>query len=129
MTWLAALRSCFATDPGRRGERYAASWLRKRGYRILHRNLRIGKDEIDLVALDQDSGTIVIVEVKTRTTEHHAPQENVNARKRRYMLRIAGALATRAEFAHRPMRFDVIAVTWLPGKRPVVRHFPNAFDA
>ena len=49
---------------GDRGERLAARWLTRRGYRILHRKLTIGRDEADLVAVDPH-GTVVIVEVKT----------------------------------------------------------------
>ena len=47
---------------GRKGERLAARRLRRAGYRILERNLRIGRDEADIVALDPDRTTIVIVD-------------------------------------------------------------------
>ncbi|MBI4601734.1 MAG: YraN family protein, partial [Planctomycetes bacterium] len=47
---------------GRRGERAAARHLRRQGLRILARNVREGRGEIDLVALD--GATLVFVEVK-----------------------------------------------------------------
>ncbi|HID55979.1 TPA: YraN family protein, partial [Candidatus Poribacteria bacterium] len=46
------------------GEEIAADFLRRKGYRLLERNIRIGRGEIDLVALDGE--TLVFVEVKTR---------------------------------------------------------------
>ncbi|QYY36210.1 YraN family protein [Ruficoccus sp. ZRK36] len=49
---------------GRFGERRAASYLRKQGYRILARNWRAGNDEIDLVC--QDGQVLVFVEVRSR---------------------------------------------------------------
>ena len=48
---------------GRRGERHAARWLRKRGLRILGRNLKTPIGEIDLLA--QEGAWLVVVEVKT----------------------------------------------------------------
>ena len=53
---------------GERGERLAARWLARRGYRILHRNLKIGRDEADLVAVDPGGRTPVSGEVKTRAS-------------------------------------------------------------
>ena len=53
---------------GRRGERIAERYLRRKGYRILERNFRGAGAEIDLVAMDGE--TLVFVEVKTRRTAH-----------------------------------------------------------
>ena len=44
---------------GRRGERVAARFLKRRGYRILHRNWRCPSGEIDLVCAD--GATLVFV--------------------------------------------------------------------
>lgn len=49
---------------GARGERAAAKALRRAGYRILARNLRTPRGEVDLLA--RDGPVLVIVEVKTR---------------------------------------------------------------
>lgn len=51
---------------GRWGEDAAADHLEKLGWRILERNWRCNRGEIDLIAVDT-SGTIVIVEVKCRS--------------------------------------------------------------
>lgn len=112
---------------GDRGEHEAARWLSARGYRVLHRNLRVGKDEADLVMLDPDGRTVVIVEVKTRRDDDVRPEENVHGRKRHRLNRLAAALARRGEYRDRPFRFDVIAIVWPEDGAPNVTHFHGAF--
>lgn len=51
---------------GRAGEQIAAEYLRLLGFGIIERNLRIGRNEIDIIALD--GRCLVFVEVKTRRT-------------------------------------------------------------
>ncbi|MCL4209051.1 MAG: YraN family protein [Phycisphaeraceae bacterium] len=109
------------------GEHEAARWLAARGYRVLHRNLRVGKDEADLVMLDPDGRTVVIVEVKTRRDDDVRPEENVHGRKRHRLNRLAAVLARRREYRDRPFRFDVIAIVWPEGGAPNVTHFLGAF--
>jgi putative endonuclease len=95
---------------GRRGERIAERYLRRRGYVILERNFRGAGAEIDLVAMD--SGTLAFVEVKTRrTTLYGEPQEAVSAQKRRHLRRAAEVFAARHRMHDAPMRFDVVAIT------------------
>ena len=53
------------TELGRFGEKAAATFLKKKGYRILETNFRAGKNEIDIIASRKKE--IVFVEVKTRT--------------------------------------------------------------
>jgi putative endonuclease len=122
-----------AGDPRRevaaRGETIAARWLDARGYRILERNRRIGRDEADLIALDPDSGTIVIVEVKTRTGPDRTPEARVDARKRYRLARLAARLQATPRYADRPMRFDVVAVVLPRRGAPIVRHSEAAFDS
>lgn len=55
-------------DIGKYGEKLAARYLKKKGYRILGRNLHFGKNELDLVAKNKEF--IAFVEVKTRSYEH-----------------------------------------------------------
>ncbi len=51
-------------EVGDKGEEIAVSFLKSKGYKILNRNWRSGKLEIDIVAQTKD--LIVFVEVKTR---------------------------------------------------------------
>ncbi|MEM7228593.1 MAG: YraN family protein [Planctomycetota bacterium] len=112
---------------GRRGERLAARYLRRNGLRVLQRNLHLGHDEIDLLAQDR-SGTLVLVEVKTRTTTRYPIESYVDGRKRAHMIRAARALLATTAYQQRGIRFDVVTVD-LTERSPTIRHWPNAFDA
>jgi putative endonuclease len=114
---------------GQRGEAVAARHLRRRGYKIVACGDRAGPGEIDLVAVHR--GTVVFVEVKTRSTQHQStPAEAVDEVKQRRLTRLAVAFLKRHQLLEHPARFDVVAVTWPEGKgRPTVDHIQNAFDA
>jgi putative endonuclease len=116
-------------ETGRRGERLAARWLRRRGYRILRRNLALGRDEIDLVALAPDRRTVVLVEVKTRAAAWPAPEAALDESKRRAMLRSAARLEGDPRYRGRPIRLDAVTIVWPSGGRPIVRHYPSAFES
>src|SRR3954465_10826016 len=76
---------------GELGERLAARYLRKHGYKILYRNFR-GRTggEIDIVCRDAD--VLIFVEVKTRSREDFGrPIEAIDRDQRRRISR--GALA------------------------------------
>lgn len=122
----------FSNSPqplGTRGEQYAARWLSKRGYKVLHTNLAFGDDEADIIALDPDQRTVVIVEVKTRESAQPPPEASVNSTKQFRLSRCAAMLAKRAEYRDRPFRFDVVAIVWPEGSGPKVRHWAGAFDS
>jgi putative endonuclease len=112
---------------GRRGERLAARWLKRRGFRILFRNLRSGREEADLVAVDPDGRTLVIVEVKTRRSDAPGPEASLDDRKGDRLARLAARLARRREYRDHPVRLDAVAIVWPDKGRPTVRHHPGAF--
>jgi len=113
---------------GDRGERVAARYLRRQGYRILARQHRSRIGEIDLIALDGQ--TIVFVEVKTRSSNVAGhPSEAVNHAKQLQLTRAALAWLKRMHQLHQRGRFDVIAITWTTGATPHIEHFKNAFEA
>ena len=65
---------------GSYGERVAAAFVRRNGYRVLTRNFTSERGEIDLVCRDGD--TLVFVEVRSRTGEQFGrPAESIDARK------------------------------------------------
>ena len=111
------------------GEREAARFLRKKGYRIRQMQMRNRLGEIDLIALD--GKTIVFVEVKSRSSAGQgAPHEAVTADKQRRLTNAALAYLKRHRLLERPSRFDVVSIVWPPGAaRPSIEHFPSAFEA
>ena len=111
----------------RTGEDAAARHLADLGYSVIERNLRIGDDEADLVAITP-RGAVAVVEVKARSGRWH-PEDRVDATKRANLVRLAAALACRDAFRDRLFQFDVVAVSVLPGREPEVLHWPHAFDA
>ena len=116
---------------GRRGERAAARFLRKRGFRILFRNKIFGRYEADLVAMAPDGRTVVLVEVKARrhNADQAAPEERVDRNKRLRLTAIAAHLKKNRRFADSPVRFDVIAIIFPDQGKPAIRHLPAAFDS
>jgi putative endonuclease len=114
---------------GQRGEAAAERYLRGRRYKILARGDRLGRGELDLVALDRK--TIVFVEVKTRqSAEAGHPAEAVDSTKQRKLTRLAEAFLKRHRLTTYSARFDIIAITWPAGqRRPTIEHYVNAFDA
>lgn len=104
-------------------EKYAALYLRSKGFRILHERYKTPVGEIDIVAAKGD--TLVIAEVKSRTNMA-AALESVDTKTQ---IRIENAtlhfLASFPEFTSYAVRFDVIAV----GKGFSLRHLDNAWQA
>jgi len=110
------------------GEEQAARHLRRRGFRILARRVRVGRrDEIDLLARDRD--TLVFVEVKTRKSEDFGrPISSVTRDKRRVLSRAAIRYMMKLRRPPAYFRFDVVEVIGVEGEgAPEIRHIPNAF--
>jgi putative endonuclease len=112
---------------GRRGEELAASLLLRDGYRILARNWRSGRYELDLVGIrDQE---VAFVEVKTRRPGPQPVEECVSPAQRRHIGRAAAAWMRANPGTGRTFRFDVVVISWPLRSRPRIRHIPDAFDA
>ncbi|PSQ99876.1 MAG: YraN family protein [Bacteroidetes bacterium QS_9_68_14] len=121
---------------GKRGEDVAAAYLEDQGWRVLDRNYRYERAEIDLVGFEpardgaEEGGEIVIVEVKARTGHGFGrPEEAVTPEKQRHVARAATAYLHERQLEKAPVRFDVVSVLLEPGREPQVEHFRNAFEA
>ena len=112
---------------GRRGEDVAAQLLRRTGYRILARNWRAGRYEIDLVGMRR--GEVIFVEVKTRRPGPQSASEAITPAQRRNISRAAAAWMRENPGVGSSFRFDLIAVTWHEGREPRLDCIPGAFDA
>lgn len=98
-----------AVARGRQAEDAACDYLRSRGWEVLAQNHRTPVGEIDLVC--RDGRTLVIVEVKARSSSHFGEAlESVGPRKER-RLRAAAAwwMAERGRMT-REVRFDAVVV-------------------
>lgn len=111
---------------GKTGEDLAEKHLIGLGYRILQRNWHFGHDELDIIARDGD--WLVIVEVKTRTTDLFGePEMEVKPAKQRAIVRTADAYIQLSNFRGET-RFDVIGIL-LGGGKVVLNHVKDAFMA
>lgn len=109
---------------GKSGEDYAFDYLEKKGFNIIEKNWFHNKDEIDMIAIQDDC--LVIVEVKTRSTLYFGePQVFVNKKKQAFLIRAANAYIMKNDI-HLETRFDIISVI-LSGDRVSIRHIEDAF--
>jgi putative endonuclease len=112
---------------GRDGEALAATFLERRGYRIVARNLRIARGEIDLIAYD--GAVLVFIEVKGRSgAAFGRGDEAVGARKRAQLGRLATAYLAQRRLSEQSCRFDLVTVDW-SAATPRIDLIPNAFEA
>jgi putative endonuclease len=111
-------------DLGKKGEDLAADHLTTKGFKILARNFRAGKAELDIVALDQ--GALVVVEVKTRNTRYFGePEQAVTKSKQKLLVRAANAYVRYKSFKGE-VRFDVVSVI-IGEDGTEIRHITDAF--
>jgi len=112
---------------GKKGEKTAVSYLKKKGYRIVETNFRCKIGELDIIASLKD--TLVFVEVRSRSTKRFGlPQESIGPAKQRkirtvasYYLQLLGKPVPR-------VRFDVLALHFsAAGELLSVEHLENAF--
>lgn len=126
-TWLGALPFLRTASTGERGERLAAEFLQRLGYKVVARNWRNPRDkrdELDLVCAD--GGVLVFVEVKARAAEALVPGfYAVNTRKRNVVRRAATAYMRKLTPRPHTYRFDVVEVSILGDGTPEVRHYEN----
>lgn len=113
---------------GRRGEQAACEHLLAAGYRILERNARLRRGELDIVARAPD-GTICFVEVKTdRSGNAGDAGEWIGGRKQHRIQRLAQEWAQRRCDREVAMRFDAVLVRVDASDAIVgIRHIPGAF--
>ena len=112
---------------GDRGESCAAEYLQRQGCRILMRNYRMKIGEIDLIA--EDHGTLVFIEVKTRSSVRYGtPAEAVNYKKRQKIIQTAYWYLRAQHREDAVCRFDVLEV-YAAGDSWTVHQIRNAFEA
>lgn len=109
---------------GQWGEDCAVEYLSARGYKILTRNFRTRRGEIDIVASIED--TLVFVEVKARSNNNYGyPEQAVSPRKQARMLSAACFYLAEHPESSGTWQFDILAITCREGEKPEIEHFEN----
>ena len=112
---------------GQEGEAEAERYLRRKGYRIVARNLRSSLGELDLVA--DDGGVLVFVEVKARrSAQFGGAIHAVDRQKQHKLIRLAAQFLAERHWMDRSCRFDVVLLESTGTDALQVEHIQNAFE-
>ena len=95
---------------GRRGEAWAAWYLRLKGWRVVARRLKTPRGEIDLIA--RRGRVLAFIEVKARRNKDSAA-EAIHPRNQQRVMRAAQIfLQQHPDYANATIRFDACLVPW-----------------
>jgi putative endonuclease len=109
---------------GQKGEDLAADHLKKAGFKILFRNWKWGKHEIDIIAENQDF--IIFAEVKTRNDDFRLdPAKAITKEKQRSIIWAANGYLQKFN-VDKEGRFDVITII-KTGESYQIDHIEGAF--
>lgn len=112
---------------GARGEELAAQYLRAQGLKVLERNWRCVRGELDIVARDGDC--LVVVEVRTLRNAHgRSPEDSVTMAKQRRLLTLAQVYLEQSGWKG-DCRIDIVAVNLdRQGQVVQLNHIKDAVD-
>lgn len=113
---------------GRLGEQFAIQYLQRNNYSIIEVDWMYEHKDIDIVAFDNDTNELVIVEVKTRTSEIFGdPLEAITKQKMQNLIRCANIFIRQHNY-NGNCRFDVISLVGasVPFK---LQHVKEAFNS
>ena len=110
---------------GKAGEDFTCDYLKKHGVKVLARNYRAKKGEIDIVA--QDGADLIFIEVKTRSSDLYGTAgQAVTYRKQQMIIKTAQWYIMQNNVKEFNVRFDVAEVS-ASGKDMSVNYIKNAF--
>jgi len=111
-------------DLGKKGEELAVDHLKKAGFRILFRNWKWGRHEIDIIA--ENKNTVVFAEVKTRTDDFQMhPVTAVTKEKQKSIIQAADGYIRKFNI-DKDSRFDIITLI-KKGEQFEIDHIEDAF--
>ena len=106
------------------GEELATHYLLQKNYKILDRNWRWKRKELDIIALYQEY--LVFVEVKTRKFGSlENPKDAVTKKKQRFIIEGANAYIESKKLENE-VRLDIISVI-IKDKEHIIEHIEDAF--
>jgi putative endonuclease len=110
---------------GKIGEDLAARFLEQNGFKIIERNYRFERGEIDLIA--EEGEELVFIEVKMRRSPvFGAPEDAVTEEKQEQVHTVADGYLFEHNIDNRLCRFDVVAIEF-KNEKADIRHLRNAF--
>jgi putative endonuclease len=121
-------RRTSAQRSGDAAEMLVADRLAAQGWTIHGRNVRAGRAELDLVAVDPGPpAELVVVEVRYRASRDFGLAEETITHRKRTVLRhgLSRLREADASLPRLPFRFDLVIVE--PGTPPRIRHHRHAF--
>lgn len=111
---------------GKSGEEAAVRYLKSKKFRIIERNFRFLRGEIDVIAYERK--TLVFVEVKARKSkEFGPPEEAVTPSKQRQIKRVAQGFLAQNNLQDTECRFDVLSLSFNEKNGYQINHFKDAF--
>lgn len=123
---MTTLKTLTRAQLGALGEQLAVDHLTGLGLRIINRNWRCRYGELDVIASDSETRTVVFVEVKTRTGDGYGGlAQAVTDAKVRRLRRLAGLWLASQHQSWAAVRIDVIGVRIRPknsGRTPEITH-------
>ena len=109
---------------GKEGERLAVNYLKMKQHRILHKNYRYRRGEIDIISKFENQ--LIATEVKTRETEIFGPPHSaVSKSKQRQIISVMNAFIEQSDGTEE-VRFDVISIV-LGKQKTEIEHIESAF--
>lgn len=115
------------TDFGKQAEQYAVEYLESKGYRIVAKNFRYQKAEIDIIA--EHDNLLIIIEVKARANNLFIePYEAVDKRKIKLIVSAADAFLRENQY-EKEVRFDIVSIIRGEGNQLKIQHIENAFES
>ncbi|MEJ0000307.1 MAG: YraN family protein [Verrucomicrobiota bacterium] len=114
-------------ETGRYGERVAAAFLRRHGYRVLTRNFRTERGEIDLVC--RHGEVLAFVEVRARASGGWVRGgESIDARKEEALREAARHYLHLLRRDDVTWRFDAVDIQLTTGAPPVCTLLPDFME-
>ena len=115
------------SETGALGEEIAAKYLAEQGFSVLHRNLRIGHLETDIIC--ENGEYIVFAEVKTRRSmgakaRFGSARDAVDSKKREHLYSFAKMYLRENPTEKRP-RIDLLEVYLPRGEAPKITWIKN----
>lgn len=113
-------------DLGKLGERFAIDYLKRKKYKIVKKEFRLFRGDIDIIAYDKN--VLVFCEVKTRRGNRFGrPEESVHLSKQKQIRKIAQGFISMNRQDQVECRFDILALNYSDKEGFKVTHFKDAF--